>query len=443
MLAIASQIWIPKARPPDDAGTREGARQAECNRVWHAANCFQDRRGVHIASTHESGQLRRHPRNAAVAERMSQVKVNVGLRDKISIAFVMQAVAILCAALLTIVASALILGPLVKDPASRGSLLLAGIPLALFLVVVLVAAWICARRVQLTVEPICWLAAEVGAWDVKDPDFKALSSERLPGRVDGEGLVLAQAIYGYARRLSEFVERERNFTRDASHELRTPLTVIKMASQVLISDSVLDPYATRNVERIQRSARDMEALIEAFLLIAREAENALPADDFAVNSVIREELERAELLVGERKIELKLIERAQFRLHAPSKVVAVLIGNLLRNAVGFTDSGHVQVTIDDGEVTIEDTGIGMAEEDLKLIFQPFFRAQHGRRGGHGVGLAIVKRLSDRYRWPIEYESTVGKGTRVRIRFPDRVQFPAQASAPAYEHSRLGMPQQAA
>ncbi len=380
---------------------------------------------------------------------MSQVKANAGLPGKsglctkVASAFVVQAIAVAGSALLALVASGIILAPLLENPDSRTTLLLAAVPLALFLVAVFFALRMAAGRIEHAVAPVDWLVTEVGAWDSKDPDFKALAPDRLPPSVDGESLILAQAIHSYARRLSEFVERERNFTRDASHELRTPLTVIKMASQVLISDSVLDPYATRNVERIQSSARDMEALIEAFLLIAREAENALPADDFAVNSVIREELERAEVLVGERDIKLKLIERAQFRLHAPSKVVAVLIGNLLRNAVGFTDSGHVHVTIDDGEVTIEDTGIGMAADDLKLIFQPFFRAQHGRRGGHGVGLAIVKRLSDRYRWPIDYESTPGKGTRVTVRFPDRVSVPAAVTPVVYERSSLGRPQQAA
>lgn len=68
-------------------------------------------------------------------------------------------------------------------------------------------------------------------------------------------------------------------------------------------------------------------------------------------------------------------------------------------------------------LTIEDTGVGMSEEDLKQIFQPFFRAKHGRRGGHGVGLTIVKRLSDRFGWPVEFTSEPGRGTTVRVRFP--------------------------
>ena len=195
-----------------------------------------------------------------------------------------------------------------------------------------------------------------------------------------------------------------------------------MASEVLISDGQLDDYAMRNAQRIARSANEMEVLIEAFLLMAREADQALPADDFAVNTVVRDEIERAEALVVGKPVRLELVERAQFCLHAPSKVVAVLIGNLIRNAAAYTDAGFVRVTVEPGVVTVQDTGVGMSAEDLKQIFQPFFRAQHGRRGGHGVGLTIVKRLSDRFRWPIDYQSEPGQGTTVRVHFPDWAQI---------------------
>ncbi len=312
---------------------------------------------------------------------------------------------------------------LVIDQAHIGQLALffGLIPLTLVLLFIYLATWLTYRLSRRAISPVIWLASEVRGWDPKNPDFSTLAPERMPPEIEGETLALAEAIYGFGKRIGDFVERERIFTRDASHELRTPLTVIKMASEVLISDGQLDDYGMRNAQRIADAARDMESLIEAFLLMAREAENALPADDFAVNSVVHDEIERAEALVGDKPIALELVERAQFCLHAPSKVVAVLIGNLIRNAVAYTDRGHVRVTVELGMVTVEDTGVGMSAEDLKQIFQPFFRAKHGRRGGHGVGLTIVKRLSDRFQWPIEFESEPGQGTTVRVRFPNCAQ----------------------
>lgn len=317
---------------------------------------------------------------------------------------------------------------LVIDQAHIGRLALffGLVPLTLVLLFIYVATWLTYRFSRRAISPVIWLASEVRSWDPKNPGFSALAPEHLPTEMEGETLALSEAIYGYARRIGEFIERERVFTRDASHELRTPLTVIKMAAEVLIGEGQLDDYGMRNARRIVESAREMESLIEAFLLMAREADGALPADDFAVNSVVREEIARAEALVGAKPVQLEIVERAQFRLHAPSKVVAVLIGNLIRNAVAYTDEGHVRATVELGVVSIEDSGVGMSAEDLKQVFQPFFRAQHGRRGGHGVGLTIVKRLSDRFGWPVEFESEPGQGTTVRVRFPHCARLGAPA-----------------
>jgi signal transduction histidine kinase len=95
----------------------------------------------------------------------------------------------------------------------------------------------------------------------------------------------------------------------------------------------------------------------------------------------------------------------------------VLIGNLIRNAFSYTDEGTVRIHISDRALTIEDSGVGMPSQEVEQVFKPFFRGGSKARGGHGVGLTIVKRLSDRFGWPIRLESTVGVGTRVVVDFP--------------------------
>jgi signal transduction histidine kinase len=72
---------------------------------------------------------------------------------------------------------------------------------------------------------------------------------------------------------------------------------------------------------------------------------------------------------------------------------------------------------------IEDTGPGMSPEDVGKIFKPFARRQR-QRGGYGVGLTIVKRLTERFRWPLDIDSEPGRGTRVEIRFPEARTRPA-------------------
>jgi signal transduction histidine kinase len=228
---------------------------------------------------------------------------------------------------------------------------------------------------------------------------------------------LADALSRYAQRLTSFVERERYFTRDASHELRSPLTVIGMAAERLLAEPNLSDGGRRSAERIRRAARDMQELTRAFLLLARESETGLPVEPVCVNDVLADELERARLLAEGKPVSSSLRAACRLYLDAPEKVLSVLLGNLLRNAFSYTDAGEVSVEVEPGRVVIRDTGVGIPSDKVSEMYRPFVRADENRRGGHGVGLTIVRRLSDRFGWPVQIESETGVGTRVEIRFP--------------------------
>lgn len=291
------------------------------------------------------------------------------------------------------------------------------VPLVLVLLVIYLIAWATYRLSRRAISPVSWLAGVVQRWDPKRPDVGELNPSRLPLDVEGEVLVLANALHGFANRIAKLVERERQFTRDASHELRTPLTVIRMACDVMLADGELSPHATRSLGRIQGAARDMEALIESFLMLARETETGLPEEDFLVNDIVREELDRAEPLVAGKPVELRLIAPQRIALHAPARALAVVLSNLIRNACIYTEQGHVTVRIGSDTVRIEDSGPGIAADELAHVFEPFFRAGERRSGGHGVGLSIVQRLSERFGWPLTLESEPGRGTVATLRFP--------------------------
>lgn len=293
------------------------------------------------------------------------------------------------------------------------------LPLTLVLLFVYLTSFAAYRLSRRAISPVIWLANEVRRWDPNEPKPDALAPERIPEDLDGETRQLGDSLYGFARRITEFIERERTFTRDASHELRSPLTVIKIAAEVILAEDGLDPYVERNVRRIASAAKDMEALIEAFLLLARDAETGgLPAEWCSVNRVVREEVERAEPLLEGKDVRIELREECELRLYAPPKVLGIVVGNLVRNACAYTERGTVRVQIDAQAVTIEDTGRGMSAEDLERAFQPFFRSKSSPGGGVGVGLTIVRRLSDRYAWPVSLDSAPGRGTKAVIRLPN-------------------------
>jgi signal transduction histidine kinase len=307
-----------------------------------------------------------------------------------------------------------------QEQVDRLALWFGFVPLTIVLAVIYITTWLTYRVSRRAVSPVIWLANQVRAFEPKKPDLASLEPANLPPDADVDVQVLASAIHGFASRLEEFIERERNFTRDASHELRSPITVIKVAADVLLEEEALSEFGRRSASRIRRSIRDMEALIEAFLILAREADVGLPEEDFVVGELVDEEVEKAQDLVRGKPVEVRLVREADFALHAPPRVLAVMLSNLLRNACLYTEQGSVTVTQGRDFLRVDDTGVGMSEHDLARVGQqPYFRgAKEAHRGGHGVGLTIVRRLSDRFGWPVTLASQLGVGTSATIRFPN-------------------------
>jgi len=293
-------------------------------------------------------------------------------------------------------------------------------PLGLVLCVVYMSAWWSYRATRRAVSPVEWLARQVNALDPERPDPQTFKLEGLMGAPDREVLDLANALAGLTGRVNDLVDRERNFTRDASHELRSPLTVIRMAATLLLSEPALEEKSKASVERIKRAAKDMGDLVEAFLLLARESELELEFEPVCVNDAITEEIERATLLVQHRDVEVRLIEDTRLLVQSTDKIISTIIGNLIRNAVDYTEAGAVVVRIAPSFVEICDSGPGMEGHEVEQVFDAFYRGRAQGRGhntGHGVGLTIVKRLSGRFGWPVSFDSTPGQGTCVTIRFP--------------------------
>ncbi|MCY7354689.1 MAG: HAMP domain-containing histidine kinase [Lysobacter sp.] len=276
--------------------------------------------------------------------------------------------------------------------------------------------WLTYRTSRRMVYPVSWLAARVSRWDPQDADKATLSPEKLPEEAGSEVEDLSTALTELSKRLREFVQRERNFTRDASHELRTPLTIIRVATDLMLDDPELPARSMRSLQRIQRAGRDMEAVIDAFLILAREADVEPLSETFKVHDVVYDEIVRIKPLCGDKSLQLDVIDEASPELHAPPRVLAVMIGNLLSNACTYTNTGRLEVRIAADRIVVRDTGIGMNSDELKQAFVPFYRADQANPVGKGIGLSIVRRLGERFGWPVTLESTPGEGTTATIVF---------------------------
>jgi signal transduction histidine kinase len=297
----------------------------------------------------------------------------------------------------------------------RFAVLLLLAPLALAILAVLVSTRLTYQIAKRVVAPVDWLAREVALWDPREPDTRVLAPDVLPADAGAETRQLAGALQRMAERTRAFVRRERDFTRDASHELRTPLTVIRVASDMLAEDPELPPRATRSLQRIRRAGRDMEQVVDAFLILARESEVEPQREDFDVRDVVYEQIEQVRPLLADKPVDLQVTESASPRLHASPRVLGVMLDNLLRNACTFTERGRIDVRIDSDRIVIQDSGIGMSAETLSRVYDPFYRGD-GNSPGKGMGLSIVRRLGERFDWPVSIESEPGRGTTAVIRF---------------------------
>ncbi|HZX81317.1 MAG TPA: HAMP domain-containing sensor histidine kinase [Lysobacter sp.] len=292
-----------------------------------------------------------------------------------------------------------------------------GLSLLLALLVTYLSAWLTYRTSRRMVAPVSWLAGVVARWDPLAPDAGTLSPQNLPVDSGLEVRRLAHALRGMAGRVGEFVDRERRFTRDASHELRTPLTVIRVASDIMAGDPEIPERSRRAVGRIQRAGHDMQSVIDAFFILARDAEIDAESERFDIHEVVDDEVELARILIGDKPVEIAVRDEGGAVIDAPRRVLSLMVGNLLSNAVRFTEHGRVEVVMGPDRIEVRDTGVGMSKETLSKAFDAFYR--HDREGGGdgmGIGLSIVRRLGERFGWPVELESAPGDGTVATIRF---------------------------
>lgn len=276
--------------------------------------------------------------------------------------------------------------------------------------------WLTYRTSKRIVLPVSWLSRVVSRWDPRHPDTDSIRPGNLPDDAGAEVRKLSRALVGLAERVGDFVDRERDFTRDASHELRTPLTVIRVAADMMMADPETPARTQRSLARIQRAGRDMEAVIDAFLILAREAGNAPQSTEFDVGEIAAEQVERMRPLTVGKPVSVELVDHGATTLFGPAHVLAVMLGNLLSNAVKFTEQGRVEVHLHGDRVEVRDTGIGMDPETLTNAFKPFYRADMNREQSAGMGLSIARRLGDRLGWPVTLESLPGNGTVATIRF---------------------------
>lgn len=251
--------------------------------------------------------------------------------------------------------------------------------------------------------------------------IKGLNPKNIPVRfsekhANNEIGILTRTIETAMNRINAFIQREKQFTRDASHELRTPLTIVKGAVEIMEQqpDTGFNPLLKKPLERIAKSVRDMETTIETFLWLAREESGI--AGRCRVAPVAKRAIDDNQYLIENKNIQLHVDVLYDKVLRVKEEILYIAVTNLIRNAFQFTSRGSVTITIDETHLGIRDTGMGIESARLDSVTQSHIKGEKSR--GFGLGLSIVSRLCKRFGWKLDIESEAGEGTRVRILWQD-------------------------
>jgi len=240
------------------------------------------------------------------------------------------------------------------------------------------------------------------------------------------------AVLGYLlagktlRPIEESITKQKRFISDASHELKTPITAILTSLEITLRDKNKTTKKLTTV--IRENLKDMEnlkKLTENMLFLAKNGEVPLIKTSFDTKEVILGELKLQKPIIKKRKIKIKK-ELSNQKINSSKEEFQKLFSILLDNAIKYSPDGKkisIQTKKKKGSffLVVKDEGIGISKNDIKKIFERFYRSDISRTktdsGGFGLGLSIAKQITDHLGGSIKVDSKLKIGSTFTVCLP--------------------------
>ena len=299
--------------------------------------------------------------------------------------------------------------------------------------------WLLARRALRPVDQMTTTARRIEA--------EHLGKRLDGGEVDDELGRLARTLNEMLARLEAAFAQVRRFSADASHELKTPLTVLKGEIEVALRNPRDPAEYQRVLGSVLEEVESMAHLVDDLLLLSRADAGALRWEKQAVelDRLVEEVAKEGEVLGRGKHVQVKIQGLEPLVVRGDGQRLKQLLRNLVDNGVKYTPPGGQvglslrQVTGQSGdspnrqiaqlpncpavewlEISVRDTGVGIAPEAMPRIFERFYRVDPARSrepGGAGLGLCIAKTIAEAHGGSIGVESTPGSGSTFTVRLP--------------------------
>ena len=321
-----------------------------------------------------------------------------------------------------------VVGPVRDSPRLFGELELPGVPLAILAIALAASAGVCYFLARYLAAPVDRLRLATRQMAAGDLDVRVLPA--LHGRQDDLGL-LAADLDAMAQRLRQLLEAKQQLLRDVSHELRSPLTRLQLALSLARREH---SGADRYLARIACEADRLEQLIARTLKLVRleRSENALIEQrSVDIGELLQNIASDVAIEADARGCLVNVQAAERLRVCGDPELLRSAFENVIRNAVRFSPNGAVVVVsgrrVPNGplgekvEIAVHDSGPGVPEKDLGLIFEPFYRVdvarEHQGTAGEGLGLAIAARALAVHGGTISAQNMPGGGLAVVVALP--------------------------
>ncbi|HEY9051511.1 MAG TPA: HAMP domain-containing sensor histidine kinase, partial [Gammaproteobacteria bacterium] len=212
---------------------------------------------------------------------------------------------------------------------------------------------------------------------------------------------LVKVIYEHINTLNHYLQREKWFTGDISHELRTPMMVISSSVELLKQNTVTAEQKTQLLQRIDDAVKNINELINTFLLLARgKVDDQDGTAQCNLSEKTHQVVESLRPYVKSKEIKFNIITENPVVLPINQALYAIVLTNLVKNAIFNTEKGEIRVILEKNGFQVRDTGKGLPDVVKQFINDGDVITMTRNSNHLGLGLSIVKRVCEREKWSI-------------------------------------------